>query len=266
MARHLQDRTSMKYAGHRKERDIQPSAWRRILTSRSRLLILVIAVAGALLFIVSQTQTTVVGRCRADAGPGIDWSECHKRMLMLEGSNLEAGNLAGTDLSRTDLSRSNLTRADLRKAVLLRTSLAKANAQGANFDKVEGYRGEMQGLNGQGASFVNAELQRSNFAGAQLQNANFTKAELGRANFNEAALGPTAFVTANLSRANFGGAKIEGPLDFTNAFLFLTRIEGADLSQAIGLSQEQLDLSCGDDRTVLPQGLTRPLNWPCPSD
>ena len=30
-----------------------------------------------------------------------------------------------------------------------------------------------------------------------------------------------------------------------------------------GFKQEQLDLTCGDDATKVPQALQRPNDWPC---
>jgi uncharacterized protein YjbI with pentapeptide repeats len=266
VARHLQDKPTMKYAGQRKDSHFLRATWQRVRTSRSRLLIPVIAVAGGLVLVVSQMAPELAGKCRADAGPNIDWSECRKRMLMLEHSQLDGGRFAGADLSRTDLSHSSLKNGDFTKAILLRASLNKADAEGANFSKIEGYRTEFPGLKAKGAIFQGAEMQRANFAGADLQNADFTKAELARVNFQKATLGNTAFATANLSRAVFQGAHVEGPVDFTNAFLFLTRIEGVDLSQATGLKQEQVDLACGDQNTALPPGITTPLSWPCDSD
>ena len=59
------------------------------------------------------------------------------------------------------------------------------------------------------------------------------------------------------------GTTFEGPLNFTDAFLFLTRFEGLDLSAATGLQQMQIDLACGDDKTKLPEGLKVPATWPC---
>ena len=38
-------------------------------------------------------------------------------------------------------------------------------------------------------------------------------------------------------------------------------MQGADLMGATNLTQEQLDKANGDDRTVLPDGLTRPVHW-----
>ena len=59
------------------------------------------------------------------------------------------------------------------------------------------------------------------------------------------------------------GTTFEGPIDFTDAFLFLARLEGLDLSKATGLEQMQIDLACGDAKTKLPAGLKAPATWPC---
>jgi hypothetical protein len=50
----------------------------------------------------------------------------------------------------------------------------------------------------------------------------------------------------------------------TGAYLFLTQIGGADLSQTTGLTAEQLSIACGSAQTILPSGMSPPANWPCP--
>ncbi len=201
--------------------------------------------------------------CRAYPTPGVDWSNCKKRLLMLDNSNFEGANLSGVDFSMTDLSRTNIKKANFSKAMLVRASLAQAEATGANFERAEGYRSNLSGISASGSSFISAEMQRANFSDADLTNVDFTKAELGRAVFYKAKLANTRFALVNLSRSTFHNADISGPIDFTNAFLFLTRIEGVDLSKATGLEQDQIALACGDDKTILPVGLQKPDKWPC---
>lgn len=204
--------------------------------------------------------------CTYQPRPSIDWSDCNRQNLMLGGANLAKANLSHADFGLTDLRNATLTAANLSEAKLVRASLAGANADSADFSKVEGYRTDFSGLSAEGASFQSAELQRANFSGATLSNADFEKAELGRASFDGARLGGNSFVFANLARADFSGADIAGALDFSNAYLFLTRIEGADLSAATGLAQSQIDIACGNAETKLPQGLSRPAKWPCAED
>ena len=70
------------------------------------------------------------------------------------------------------------------------------------------------------------------------------------------------FSYANLSRADFRGAVL-GDAEMDSAYMFLTRIEGADLSKVTRLTQDQLDLACGDDSTKLPAGVVASSEWPC---
>ena len=98
---------------------------------------------------------------------------------------------------------------------------------------------------------------RSNLSEANLSDANASKAELARANLQGALLADTDLSYANLARANLTGAVLTAT-DFTGAYTLLTHFEDSDLSQAVGLKQDQIDIACGNDGTVLPEGLTRP--------
>jgi uncharacterized protein YjbI with pentapeptide repeats len=211
-------------------------------------------------------SAAVAADCQSSPYPKIDWSECNKGMLVLSGSDLSGANLAGTDFSSTDLRNANLEGANLEKATLVRASLAGAKADKANFSRLEAYRTSFAGVSAQGASFASAELQRADFSEANLTGADFQKAELGRVNFGKATITGTSFPMANLSRAEMRGTVFEGPIDFSDAFLFLTHIGGLDLSKATGLEQAQIDLTCGDKATKLPAGLKAPATWPCKLD
>ena len=52
------------------------------------------------------------------------------------------------------------------------------------------------------------------------------------------------------------------PVGHIGGDVFISR-EGVNLAAATGLSQWQLDMACGDDKTVLPPGLKKPAPWPC---
>jgi uncharacterized protein YjbI with pentapeptide repeats len=222
--------------------------------------------AVGLALCLATTSPALAASCGSTPEPGLDWSECTKKNLMLPSSELEGANLSGTDFSLTDLSGSNLASANLEKANLVRAWLAGAKAEKANFARIEAYRSSFAKITANGASFAGAELQRADFSGADLTGANFEKAEAGRVLFKGATLTGARFALANLSRANLSGATFEGPLDFDQAFMFLTHIEGLDLSAAKGLQQGQIDLACGDNDTKLPDGLTIPAGWPCASE
>jgi len=204
--------------------------------------------------------------CKALPAAGVDWQGCSKGKLMLSGSDLSGANLGEADLSLTDLRDSNLAGANLEKAGLSRSSIAGSNGEKANFSRVEGYRADFEGVSAPGASFASAELQRANFSGAKLDDADFQKAELGRANFKDATISNGKFAMANLSRVNLSEAKLAGEIDLSGTFLFLTRLEGLDLSQAKGLQQWQIDQACGNADTKLPANVKAPADWACEPD
>lgn len=250
----------------RKQKSKASRAWAYIRRSKLKIFIPIVVIAGGLVFLFPNKHTGTGGRCRSEAGPNVNWVECKKRMLMLDNSNFEQAKMAEADLSNSDFSRSNLKGADLTKASIVRTSFSGADLSGAVLQKVEGYRSDFSDITAKKTVFTMAEMQRANFTGADLIGADFTKAELARVIFGKAELGNSQFAMANLARATFKNAKMSGPVDFASAFLFLTRFEGVDLSQATGLKQDQLDLSCGDASTKLPAGLNAPAGWPCPED
>ena len=125
-------------------------------------------------------NATAAQNCDAAATPGVDWHECDKKLLILEGQDQGGANLFGVDFTSTDLRNSNLLAANLEKATLVRAS-ADSTAKGARFDKIEAYRTDFSRMDAQGVVFASAEVQRSNFQDANLTNVDFTKAELGRA-------------------------------------------------------------------------------------
>lgn len=255
---------------HKTELDHGRSAPRLPLFLREKTLrmmgLLVPVVAACLVSLMAPTAGRAAANCKDSAAAGADWTDCNKKALMLGGSDLQGANLVNTDFTLTDLRGANLTGANLEKATLVRSSIAGATASGANFAKIEAYRCNFAGISAEKASFVNSELQRANFSGATLTGASFEKAELGRANFDKAELTGTRFTHANLSRADLTNTSFTGPIDFQGAFMFLTRIEGVNLSEATGLEQEQVDMTCGDGSTKLPAGLNAPAGWPCPTD
>ncbi len=210
--------------------------------------------------------TAQASHCKSWPMPGLNWSGCDKSHLMLEGADLEGANLSGTDFSLTDLRGANLSRANLEKAKLVRASLAGATAKTANFTRVEGHRASFVRFSAERTSFTSSELQRADFSLARLIDVNFEKAELGRAILTGAKLENVRFSLANLSRADFTGTSFAGTTAFDRAVLFLTRIEGSDLSRATGLRQSQIDIACGDAFTKLPAGLSAPASWPCMFD
>ncbi|MDW6025464.1 pentapeptide repeat-containing protein [Mesorhizobium sp. BAC0120] len=226
---------------------------------KSRVSICIFAVLSAAIL----GSNPAAADCRSGPSPNVEWQDCNKSRLMLGGSDLTGANLAGADFTSTDFRDTNLSGANLEKALLVRASLAGATAKNANFSRVEAYRTSFAGASMPDASFASAEGERADFSGADLTGVDFSKAELGRAIFQKATITGAKFPLANLSRADFQGVVFEGPINFDRAFMFLTQIQGLDLSAATGLTQWQVDLACGDAKTKLPAGLTAPKNWPC---
>lgn len=217
----------------------------------------------AVLSLAATPGISVAADCDAAAKPGVDWSGCRKRNLIMDGSKLERAAMADADFTSTDLRNSNLVRADFSKATLVRSMMDGSSAPGASFEKAVGFRTSYVGADLAGANFTKSEMQRADFGKANLKGVDFEKSELGRAVFSDAAIDGTNFRYSNLARADFRKASFDTPLDFTGAYFYRTRFEGVDLSKAKGIVQWQVDLSCGDAGTRLPQGLTPSPAWPC---
>ncbi len=212
---------------------------------------------------IAGPTTAIALDCSADPAPRVDWTQCRKRNLILTGSDLTGAKLNETDFTSTDLRGTVLEGADLSKSTLLRSSLSGVKAAGANFEKAVGFRTTFAGTDLSGADFAKSEMQRADFSKAILTDVDFEKSELGRAVFAGADINGTNFRFANLARADLRGAVFTTPLDFTSAYFYRTVIEGVDLSQAVGLAQWQIDMSCGNADTALPPDMKASQDWPC---
>ena len=99
-----------------------------------------------------------------------------------------------------------------------------------------------------------ADLSHECVKGGDLTGANFDGVTarymcMSIANFTNA-----TFRNADLSGANLGHSNLTRA-DLTGAKLAITSIKGANLATAKGLTQSQIDRSCGDAETKLPAGL-----------
>jgi len=203
--------------------------------------------------------------CSDKPKPNVDWTKCTKMQLVLRNNDLSGAVLQRTNLSSTDLAGAKLQGAVLVETIIDRARLAEADLTGSDMTKAQGSRANFQKANLAGVTLAKSELLRADFSEANLENADLSKAELGRALFVEANLNGADFSYSNIARAKFSEAQIEN-VNLTRAYTYLTRIEGVDLSKTIGLTQEQLELACGDSETQLPDELERPTSWPCASD
>ena len=117
------------------------------------------------------------------------------------------------------------------------------------------------------ADFNNRELKGKNFAGARLRQADmglgifngttFAGGDLRDINGSAALFGHVSFAGTNLTNANFVGAYLEHA-NFKGAILDGVNFSGAEMATAAGLTQHQLDRTCGDEATELPRGLRIP--------
>lgn len=204
-------------------------------------------------------------RCKDDAEPGVNWTGCLKGRRDLSSHNMKGARLDRSILTGSDMARANLHKANLDGADLTYVSFLKADLGEATFNKAFGMRVSMEGARMQNAVLDKAEFFRVNLSGADLKGASARKAQLARGNFADAQLIGTDLSFSNVARAKFAGAHIED-VNLQGAYMYLTRLEGVDLSSAKGLEQLQVNLACGDDKTVLPSGLQRPASWPCKFD
>lgn len=224
----------------------------------------VTAIATGLLAVVL-TSSPVLAGCKTSPGPGVDWSGCRKRSVVLSGNDMSGADFSSIDLIGSDLRETKLVNIKLDKAQLNRTDFSRSEMNGATLSKAEAARAVFDGTNLNGANFTKAELNRASFKAANLADSDLSKSELGRADFTDANLSNSNISFANLARANFSGANVTR-VELTSSYLYLTRIEGIDLSTTTGLEQGQIELACGDDSTKLPDDLQRPSNWPCNSE
>ncbi|MEM9333093.1 MAG: pentapeptide repeat-containing protein [Pseudomonadota bacterium] len=71
--------------------------------------------------------------CEDSPGRAVDWQECRKTSVMLNGIDLADGNFEKANLSSSDIRNARLIGSNFSKANLVRASLAGANASNADF-------------------------------------------------------------------------------------------------------------------------------------
>ena len=209
--------------------------------------------------------TQAMAGCKDSAAAEVDWSGCRKRNLILSGYDMSGGNFNKTDFFGSDMRETKFVGANLSRATLTRANVSNSDLSNADMSKVDGGRSVFQEVNLANSSLEKAELFRADFSGSNLSNTNLNKTEMGRANFQNSDLSGAQITFTNLARANFSGAKLAGA-DFEKSWTYLTQFEDVDLTEVLNLSQEQLELACGNADTKLPAGLVAPAKWPCGSD
>ena len=203
--------------------------------------------------------------CEDTAGPSVDWQNCRKRNLIMDGFDFTGSNFTRSDMSASDLRNSKLSKSVFIKTNLIRASLAGSIAENVNFEGVIASRTDFSKGNYKNSSFTKAEISRADFTNSNLENATMTKADFSRVNFLNANLKGANLSYSNISRSNLINVTIDENFNIKGSYMFLTRIDGLDLSALQGLEQWQIDMACGNGDTKLPNTLTKPKSWPCKS-
>jgi len=154
----------------------------------------------------------------------------HLEKAILTGAHLHDARLDGADLSGADLSGAHLEGAFLAGADLSGANLSGTHLRGAVLDN---------------SNLKNAVLRTVDLSGAHLDSATLNGADLSGAHLERAWL-----MGVTLSGARLDGAQLEG-----------TVLYDVDLSQAVGLTQEQINLATGNGATKSPPNLKRPPGW-----
>lgn len=166
---------------------------------------------------------------------------------LTEKARLDRMTLAGTNLANVDFSTSKLIGTNLTNSNLIGSTLVGTDLRGAIMPDADLSDADMTGANAQGAKL----------SGAILRDTILERATLGicGARTETDAASGEQFVRALPKAANCRGA------DFSGAVLRGTRVCGVDFSEAVGLTQEQIEAARGDETTKLPPHLKMPRHW-----
>jgi hypothetical protein len=161
--------------------------------------------------------------------------------------------MRGADLRWARLRGADLRGADLRDADLLDADLYHAQLSGARLSGAKLLAADLRGADLRGAELVRADLREARLRGADLREADLASAALAFADLREASLERARLARADLSHVLLQRARLAG-VDLSRA-----EIGGADLREARGLEQAQLDSACADRGTrVDPVSALRP--------
>jgi uncharacterized protein YjbI with pentapeptide repeats len=149
------------------------------------------------------------------------------RVYSFREADLFGANLPGVNLGVDEYGR--------RRADFSNSYLATANLEGANL---------------RGARFTAADLVATNLRNADLAYADLQYADLTGANLQEATLTAANLDNANLTATKLAGATLQG-----------AHLRNTDLRRTSGLTQEQIENTEGNRRTILPANLQVPETW-----
>ena len=194
------------------------------------------AVAGPMLAVVSygavwgetRCDEPSCVRCRVEEGPRILVPEILQRLGVPVFADLRQADLSGLSLRGRDLRYADLGGSDLRGA-----DLTGANLRRAILDDVQAV----------GSKWHDAYLDGGSMARADLRNADLLEMHAYRVNLRGADLSGANLDFVNLSHADLSRTRFDG-----------ATLRGTYLRFTEGLTQLQLDQTCGDRDTLLPAG------------
>ncbi len=147
-------------------------------------------------------------------------------------------------------SRINLSRSSLAKYSFANMDLSNAILEDADLSGVELEKISLSGIN----------LSNADLSGAYLYGIDFTDADLSGANLSGASLYHVYFTSAYLPGLVLSNTGLYDS-SFRDAILYDVDLSGVDLSYVMDLTQRQIDLADGDEKTKLPEGLEHPEHW-----
>lgn len=102
-----------------------------------------------------------------------------------------------------------------------------------------------------------SRLRQADLSLSTMDGVDFTDADLSVANLFGGRFSHARFVRADITSATLVGAWFGGA-DFSGANLTGANLSGAYLKTAKGLTNQQLATACGDEYTLLPDGINLP--------
>jgi uncharacterized protein YjbI with pentapeptide repeats len=187
----------------------------------------------------------------------------------LQGAHLEGAILSGAHLKEANLQRAHLKKADLRRAHLEGANLQEAHLEEADLREAHLHRAFLWKAHLEKADLRGAHLERVGLQwGADLEEAHLEEVKLQRAHLEGVKLRKAHLEEANLQRAHLKkadlrGAHLEG-VDLQETHLEGADLRGVDLTRVRNLTQDQVNMTCVDEHTRLPESLTKPA--PCPAN
>ena len=218
----------------------------------------------ALEYLNSQGITLIGINLSSSANGG----ETYLQGVKLSNARLPNANLSAANLRFANFANSNMLMADLSRTRLRAANLSEAYLHGAILSNAVLPFADLSDAKLNNANLSEADLSNANLSGADLQNADLSGAHMISANLSgtklrDVHLAGSDLRGADLSNANLSGANLSG-VNLYDADLSDANLRDANVSEAKGLVQQQLDTVCGNERTMVPEGLTIDLcqEWP----